>query len=244
MSLLKILYRDDDLVAIDKPDGVLVHRTRLARDHVFVMPLLRDQIGRLVYPVHRLDRATSGVMIFALRPDMAAALVDSFTARRVTKQYLAVVRGHIEPAGRVDHPLRELDGEVAREAATRYERLAIAEIPVAVGTYPCARCSLVVAQPETGRGHQIRRHLKHLAHPVIGDTQHGDGRYNRLFRERFGLYRLLLHAWRVSFPHPRTGTVLNVDAPLPDEMRRLFDALGWIIPPSWPPVPPGPTGGG
>lgn len=228
--MLRILYQDDDLVAIDKPDGVLVHRTRIARDHVFVLQLLRDQVGRFVYPVHRLDRPTSGVLLFALSSEMAAGLVEAFTTRAVDKRYLAVLRGHVELAGRIEHALRE-EGEEEdgplRDAVTVYTRIAAAELPFSVGDHSVARCCLVEAHPETGRMHQLRRHFKHLSHPVIGDTQHGDGRYNRLFREQFHLHRLLLHAWRMSVPHPRTGVLLQLEAAPSEEFRALFGKLGW-----------------
>ncbi|MBN1674219.1 MAG: pseudouridylate synthase [Kiritimatiellae bacterium] len=227
MGLLRILYQDETLVAIDKPCGLLVHRTRIARDHTVALQLLRDQLGRFVYPVHRLDRPTSGVLLFALEPETASRLGAQFSAREVTKTYLGVVRGFTEEQGVIDYPLREQDSDARQEAVTEYRRLATAELAEPVGPNPSARCSLVEAHPQTGRMHQIRRHFKHVAHPVIGDTQYGDGRHNRLFRDRFNCYRLLLFAQGLALKHPATGNDLLIRAPLPEEMASLFEQLGW-----------------
>jgi tRNA pseudouridine65 synthase len=227
VGLLSILYRDEHLVAIDKPDGLLVHRSRISNDHVFALQLLRDQVNRRVYPAHRLDRPVSGVLLFALDPVVAARLGDAFAERRVAKTYIALVRGVTDEQGIVDHPLREDgDGEL-QEATTRYRRLATAEVPVAVPPHPSARYSLVEAEPLTGRMHQIRRHFRSQSHPIIGDTQHGDGRHNRLFRERFGVWRLLLHARRLRFTHPVDGREMVIEAPVPADMQSLFGQLGW-----------------
>ncbi len=226
-GLLKILYRDDDLVAIDKPCNLLVHRTRISGDHVFALQLLRDQLNQYVYPVHRIDRPTSGVLLFALSQDAARQLCNAFAERRIEKTYIAVVRGYTEEAGVIDYPLSESGDELLQDAVSRYRRLATAECPEAVGPHPSARYSLLSVHPETGRMHQIRRHLKHVSHPIIGDTQHGDGRHNRFFREKFGIGRLLLHARSLAFPHPRTGEQTVVEAPLHEEMVELFRRLGW-----------------
>jgi tRNA pseudouridine65 synthase len=227
MGLLQIIYRDDHLVAIDKPDGLLVHRTRISRDHVFALQLLRDQIGRLVYPVHRLDRPTSGVLVFALSPETAGRLCAEFSSRRVAKRYMAVVRGYAPEAGIVDHPLPDEENGPDRDARTVFRRIAAAEIHVPLPPNPTARVSLVEVEPETGRMHQIRRHFRHASHPVIGDTRHGDGKYNRLFRERYASRRLLLHALSVQFSHPATGATTLISSPLPEDMLRLFGELGW-----------------
>jgi tRNA pseudouridine65 synthase len=226
-GLLKILYHDDDLVAIDKPCNLLVHRTRISGDHMFALQLLRDQLSQFVFPVHRLDRPTSGVLLFALSKEAARSVCDAFADRRVEKTYVAVVRGYAEETGVIDHPLGEPGDEPPREALTRYRRVATAECPEAVGPHPTARYSLLSVRPETGRTHQIRRHLKHVSHPIIGDSQHGDGRHNRFFRERFGVGRLLLHARTLVFPHPRTSERIVVEAPLHEEMVGLFERLGW-----------------
>lgn len=223
---LDILYRDEFIIAVDKPAGLVVHRSKAARDLVTLMSLLRDQLGGWVYPAHRLDRGTSGVVLFAPDPEAARLVGEAFAARRVHKEYLAVVRGWAPDAGTIDHPLGTDDDETV-EAQTRFARLEQAELPVRIDRYPTTRYSLVRAEPLTGRTHQVRRHLKHIGHPIVGDTIHGQGRHNRFFRERFASHRLLLHAARLSLPHPATGEELWIDAPLPHDFGDVLAALGW-----------------
>lgn len=234
---LDILYRDDALVAINKPSGLLVHRTRIARDREFVLQRLRNQLGLRVFPVHRLDRATSGVLLFALDPETASATATQFQAQRVGKCYLAVVRGHAEPRGTIEHALKSEDRSTRAEAVTHYHRLDTVELDEPVGRYPTARYSLVAARPVTGRMHQVRRHLRHVDNPVIGDTTHGDGRHNRFFRERFGMHRLLLHAWSLELDHPESRMPLRIKAPLPEGFQGLMDELGWKLPEEPPAMP-------
>lgn len=230
MGILRVIYQDEHLVAIDKPDGLLVHRSRISRDHVFALQLLREQVGRFVYPVHRLDRPTSGVLVFALSPEAAARFCAEISSRRVRKRYLAVVRGYTPEAGTIDHPLPDEEAGPDQDARTVFRRIAAAEIQVPIPPNPTARVSLVEVEPESGRMHQIRRHFRHISHPVIGDTQHGDGRHNRLFRDRFAIRRLLLHALSIEFAHPASGALTLISAPLPEEMSELFRRLGWPEP--------------
>jgi len=210
---LKILYRDAHYVAIDKPSGLLVHRSPISRDQVFAVQTLRDQLGQRVYPVHRIDRATSGVLIFGLSADAARQLAGQFESRRVDKAYLAVARGWVDESGTIDHPVADEEGGGATQAAlTRYRRLAAVELPFAVDRYPSSRYSLVRIVPETGRRQQIRKHFKHISHHLIGDTTHGNGRHNRFFREHYGIRRLLLMSQRLGFLHPYEGTRITISA--------------------------------
>lgn len=212
-----ILYVDEHLAVWSKPSGELVHRG-WARGEPTSMTRLRDELGRWVYPVHRLDRGTSGALLMALDSDMARALGELFAAGDVDKSYLALTRGHPPEAIVVDHPVRKGEkGDERVAAVTALRRLAVS---------PMARCSLVAASPQTGRLHQIRRHLKHLSHPIVGDVRYGDGRVNRDFRARFELHRLALHANRIRLVHPATGEVLDVDAPLPSDLAEPLAALG------------------
>ncbi len=239
MDKLDILYRDEHLIAINKPAGLLVHRSAVDRYETrYALQLLRDQIGQRVYPVHRLDKPTSGVLLFALNPETAARLTVTFTSREVNKQYLAVVRGHTPEQARIDYPLKEeLDAasdtlaqadKPAQEAITDYRRLASAELPYPVGRYAVARYSLIEATPRTGRKHQIRRHMKHVFHPVIGDTTHGDGRHNQFFREHLRCQRLLLSATKLTLIHPYTQQPVEIATPLDSAFISVIERLEWL----------------
>lgn len=227
IARVNILYRDDWLVAVNKPPGLLVHRSSLARAETFALQLVRNQLRRWVYAIHRLDRPTSGVLLFGLTPESGVAMSRLFEQQQVKKQYLAVVRGWLEPEGIIDYPLAVRPNRPARPARTSYRSLAQVELPGAVGRYPTSRYSLVEAIPETGRFHQIRRHFHHIFHPLIGDTTHGEGRHNRFFREKFRVERLLLHARSLAFPHPVTGKDLRIEAPPDAQWGSLLEELGW-----------------
>ncbi len=236
---LAIVHRDEYLIAIDKPAGLLVHRTDLDRGETrFAVQLLRDQIGCHVHPVHRLDRGTSGVLLFALDRDVGRALSAQFEGQQVAKRYVAVVRGHPPEAGSIEHPLvrRRDDYESCRgagcagepqAAATHYRRLAVAELALCVDRYPTSRYALLELRPRTGRRHQIRRHLKHIAHPVVGDATYGKGRHNRLFAELFGCRRLLLACLQLELVHPVSRDPLLLTVPLAADFARVAVALGW-----------------
>ncbi|MGY6555010.1 MAG: pseudouridine synthase [Wenzhouxiangella sp.] len=217
----RILYRDRWLCAIDKPCGLLVHKSSRGDDRQFVMQMLRDQLGQKVWPVHRLDRATSGVLLFALDAETAAAVGRQIMARTVGKRYLAVARGFTEVAGRIEYPLSTGDRRADQPALTDFRRLGTLELPIPIGRYPSARYSLLSVWPQTGRTHQIRRHFKHIFHPLIGDTTYGEGRHNRLFRMEFGCHRLLLHAMELKLAHPWSEQELVLCAPLSGEFARV-----------------------
>lgn len=238
----EVLYRDEHVVAINKPSGLLVHRSPIDRHETrFAVQLVRDQIGQYVYPVHRLDKPTSGVLLFGLSTDAARHLSEQFSTGRVHKRYLAVVRGHCPLAGRIDHPLtRELDpiadrprlnkpdSELLPQAAvTHFSRLAQVEIPFAVERYPQTRYSLVMLRPETGRKHQLRRHLKHLGYPIIGDAKHGKGVHNRFFRSQYDCHRLLLACTALVFTHPVSGQGVALHAGLDSAFERVLAAFEW-----------------
>ena len=231
--MIEILYQDDALIAVNKPANLAVHRSKMVGNaEEFLIDLLREQIGDNVYLAHRLDRATSGVLLVARSKEVAAALGEQFMARSIDKQYLVVVRGWPEPVEDViDYPLpgsRETGPR--REARTRYRRLATIEVPIELGRYPQQRYALVLAEPESGRFRQIRKHLAHVHHPVIGDCQHGRGDHNRLYKQHFGCHRMLLHAWRLDFHHPVTGAPMQLEAPLDQAYTHLLARFGWPRP--------------
>lgn len=234
--MLQILYQDDFIVAINKPSGLLVHRSMIDRHETeFAIQQTRDQIGQHVYPVHRLDKPTSGVLLFALNKDIARKLTEDFTERNVSKHYLAIVRGYTEKSGKIDYALKEqLDKKTdqkakqdkeSQPAVTNYQRLETVELSYPVRPYQTARYSLLRLKPETGRKHQIRRHMKHIFHPIVGDTSHGDGKHNDLYREKFRCYRLLLHAEKLELMHPKTGEKLRISAPLDNDFQAIVDRL-------------------
>jgi tRNA pseudouridine65 synthase len=212
--ILTVLHQDDLLVAVDKPSGMAVHRGWSQERHV-VLTVLRDQIGRYLYPVHRLDRGTSGALVLALDPATARALQERFEAGEVRKRYLALVRGIPPEEGVIDSPVPRAPGGPRVPAVTEFRRL---------GTFE--RYALLEVTPRTGRLHQIRRHLKHISHPIVGDVRYGKGEHNRLFRERFGLHRLALHALELGFPHPEDGHDLRLAAPVPPDLAGPLQAMG------------------
>lgn len=220
MTLI-LLYQDEHLVAIDKPPGLLVHRTQLAAgEDEAALQLLRDQLGQTVWPVHRLDRGTSGVLLFALSASTASLLGAMFEQGRMDKRYLALVRGWPQAdAGVVDHPLArdpELPsaGQPMLEAQTRWRVLQRLEWPLVTDPrFATTRVALLEAEPMQGRRHQIRRHLKHIAHPILGDATHGKGPLNRAVAAHLGIQRLWLHARELQLQHPITGVPLQLQAP-------------------------------
>lgn len=236
---LRLLYQDEYLVAIDKPAGLLVHRSWLDRHETqFAMQMTRDLIGQHVYPVHRLDRPTSGVLLFALDPQTARTLSEDFAQHRVQKEYLALVRGWTPDQLFIDYPLKEeLDkiadkfatvDKPAQEAQTQLQRLQTVELPYAVSAkHPTSRYSLVRLMPHTGRKHQLRRHMAHIFHPIVGDTKHGDGRHNRFFREQYDCQRLMLCNLSLTIQHPQLQTPLRIQTELDAQWQQLFAQFGW-----------------
>lgn len=238
---LTLLYRDEHLLVVHKPAGLLVHRSPIDRHETeFALQYARAlNGGEHVYPVHRLDRPTSGVLVFARDSDTARRLGLAMMAGSVRKTYLAMVRGWPPARGEIDYPLREepedrrLKGleQPVREAITRYRTLATTEIPVAIEKYPSSRYAVVALYPETGRKHQLRRHMKHIHHPIIGDANHGRGRHNRYFAERFGQGRLMLAATAIAFDHPVSGESVVVQAkPEASFMEVLSIFPGFALP--------------
>jgi tRNA pseudouridine65 synthase len=233
--LLPILHEDEDCVAIDKPPGLLVHPTELdAGERFSALGMLREQLGSEVFPVHRLDKATSGVLLFARNRMAAVELGRQFEEGSVGKSYRALVRGWMqEDEGLLDYPLlREEAGRhsrrarVVQEAVTRWSCLGRGQWDRPIGRYPSARYSWLALQPLTGRRHQLRRHMAHLRHPIVGDVRHGDGAHNRAFRAFFGRSRLMLHAARLDFRLPGSDRRLELCAAIPPDCGEVLETLG------------------
>jgi tRNA pseudouridine65 synthase len=226
---LPILFQDDHYVAVDKPSGIFVHPSALSpREKITCLSIVRDQIQKWLYPVHRLDRATSGVLIFGLSSEAASRLQDLLKAddsgHRVQKKYSAVVRGWPQEAFEVNLPLKEDEESEPVPALTRFKKVREIEFPEPVGKrYATARYAWVEAEPLTGRFHQIRKHLASASYPIIGDRVHGDSKHNVYFRDRHGCARLLLHATHLSFEHPFTKNRVSISSVLPSEFTRIFE---------------------
>jgi len=224
--LLPIIYQDEYLVAISKPHGLLVHRSSIAANHeVFALQLLRDQIGQKVYPIHRLDSKTSGALLFALDPVTNAAVQNQFSNNQTQKMYHAIVRGYFPNEITVDHPVINARGKM-KDAITEFSLLNQAEINVPMGKFQTSRYSLIEARPQTGRMHQIRRHLNHLRHPIIGDRPHGCSKQNRLFKQKWDMTTTMLHAKRLVITHPVSGAELVLQAEYSSEFLRVMEILG------------------
>ena len=229
MSRFRILHESPEFVAVDKPYGIHVHPPEDDRFGISKsangLALLRDQLGKYVYPVHRLDRSTSGVVIYALSSDAASKLAGLFANREVTKTYFALVRGEARASGEIDSPLAE-EGKAAVDARTRYDRIGACELPWANDRFATSRYSLLRVRPETGRYHQIRRHLRRENHPIIGDTVHGDGVHNRHWRAAIGRSYLFLKAYSLAFRSPFDGSEIRIASYWNPEWLRVFEALG------------------
>ncbi|MEA3554865.1 MAG: tRNA pseudouridine(65) synthase TruC [Campylobacterota bacterium] len=234
---LEILYQDEYLVAINKPSGLLVHKSMIDKHEIYyAMKILSEQIGKWVYPVHRLDKPTSGVLLFALDSHTAKLISKQFYQHTIQKQYICVSRGYTKQEGVIEHPLsvkldKIADKDVstqkeAQEAVTKYERLGVVELDYSIGRYDKTRYSLVKVTPKTGRKHQIRRHLKHISHHILGDTKYGRGEHNKFIREAYNCHRLLLHAISLEITHPYTNELLvikaNVDEVFSSIIKKFF----------------------
>lgn len=224
--MLEIVYQDNDLIAINKPHGLLVHRSKLANDaKEFALQLLRDQVGKQVNPVHRLDRKTGGVLLFAFSKEVEIEMQKQFQEGLVNKKYLAIVRGFTPDEMEIDYPLAKENGTL-QDAFTFFKTLQRAEIPVQFGKHPTGRYSLVEANPKTGRMHQLRKHFAHIFHPIIGDRPHGCNKQNRYFKEHYQMNTMLLHASSLVFAHPVSAEPVHITANVQPEFERITDILG------------------
>ncbi len=223
--MLEIVYQDKDYVAINKPHGLLVHRSPIAKDATaFALQMLRDQISQSVYPVHRLDRKTGGVLLFALNEEILKSTQQLFAGQLVQKEYLAIVRGYTDDVVDIDYPLRKENGTL-QEAYTSFVTLARTELEIPFGRHQTSRYSLIKVMPKTGRMHQIRKHLSHIRYPIIGDRPHGCNKQNKLFKERWQMDTMLLHARNLSFTHPLSGQSLEIKADIQSEFQRMLDMM-------------------
>ncbi len=224
---LEILFSDKWLVAINKPHGLLVHRSPMAADATeFAVQCLRNQIGQKVFPVHRIDRKTAGVLLFALDPETNSLMQRQFMNHAVHKIYLAIVRGYCPESGTIDYPIKSEDGHL-HEAITKYRRLQTVEIALPYGKFNSSRYSLLQLMPLSGRMHQLRKHMAHIRHPIIGDRPHGCNKQNKFFKDNWNHTDMLLHAYSLSFAHPWLGRKIILQAALQPSFYRMHQLLGF-----------------
>ena len=225
MEPLQVLFQDEHYAIINKPHGLLVHRSKIAvNTDVYALQILRDQLGLKVHPTHRLDRKTSGVLIFALSELANSKMQQLFATNQVDKTYQAVVRGYTPTSETINYPLTNDNGKT-QEAITKFKTIKTTEINVPLGKFTTSRYSLVEIKPETGRFHQIRKHFAHLRHPIIGDRPHGCNKQNKLFKEKWNMNTMLLHANEIAFNHPITNEPLIITAAFQDEFKRTLNLL-------------------
>jgi len=234
---LEILYKDEYIVVINKPSGLLVHKSMIDKHEIyFAMKILSVQIGQWVYPVHRLDKPTSGVLLFALDSHTAKLVSQDFASHNMCKKYIAIARGYTDEIGTIEHPLsvkldkiadKDSSPKEAQEAITEYRRLATVELDNAIGRYEKTRYSLVELTPQTGRKHQLRRHMKHISHHLLGDTKYGRGEHNKMVRIHYNCNRLMLHAISLEITHPYTKEKLCFKASFDETFKALFECFGW-----------------
>jgi tRNA pseudouridine65 synthase len=224
---IQIIHSSDDLVAINKPHGLQVHRSRISGNaHEFALQQLRQAIGKQVYPSHRIDRKTAGVLLFTSSRELNSLIQQAFMNRQVEKVYHAIVRGWLDDEGTIDYPLKNESGRL-QDAITHYRSLQRSQIPLPSAGFTTSRYSLLEVRPITGRMHQIRRHLAHIFHPLIGDLKHGCNKQNRLLRWHIGLSIMLLHARSLRFTHPVDGIQVHIEAPYQPEYERFACRLGF-----------------
>ena len=237
---LEIIFRDKYYIAINKPTGLLVHKSMIDKHEIyFAMKILRDQIGQWVYPIHRLDKPTSGALLFALDSESARRMNEEFQAKKIKKTYIAAVRGYIDEEGFIDYPLSVKLDKIAdkktsidkedQEAQTAYKRVATIELDHAVGRYNTTRYSLVELVPQTGRKHQLRRHMKHLSHHILGDTKYGRGEHNKMLREHYNCNRLMLHASTLEFQHPYTKEKILLSAKVDKTWMNFLELFAYPL---------------
>ena len=232
---LPIIFEDDYYIVIHKPSGLLVHRSPIDRHETqFAIQILRDQIGQYVYPAHRLDKPTSGILLFAKSNEALAAIREQFELHKISKTYQAIVRGYTPTTLTIDHPVNTKKDKhdkktllEPKEATTFLATLAQCTIEAKIERYDTSRYSLVSLQPVTGRRHQLRYHMKHISHPIIGDANYGKGIQNRYFCEHFGCHRLLLAATNLSFFHPYRNETINLAAPVSPDFKSVVDQLNF-----------------
>ena len=226
--MIEILFQDDYILAVHKPNNMLVHHSVMANnqhEEKSLVQLLNNELGSKFYPIHRLDRKTSGIILFAKQKEFVKSFQDLFINNQIQKTYYGLVRGFISGEGKIDSPVKGRDANVHKEALTYYKLLETFEIPIKVGPYDFSRYSLVELQPKTGRLHQLRIHMNKISHPLIGDPKYGDRFHNRMFKEKFKNKAMFLHAKTLVFTHPFTDIQHYLETDFPDNWKLVLKKL-------------------
>lgn len=226
--MIKILFQDDYILAVHKPNNMLVHHSAMANNQLeekSLVQLLYDELGAKYYPIHRLDRKTSGIILFAKQKEFVKPFQDLFINNQIQKTYYGLVRGFISEKGKIDSPVKGRDANVHKEALTYYKRIETFEIPIKVGPYEISRYSLVELQPKTGRLHQLRIHMNKISHPLIGDPKYGDRFHNRMFEEILNNQAMFLHAKTLIFTHPFTKEIHQLETNFSENWKTVISKL-------------------
>ena len=238
---LTILYHDEYFIAAHKPEGLLVHKSNIDKSETrFLLQILRDQVGEYLYPIHRLDKPSSGLILFGLNASVTAHIQQQMQTNTAVKEYLLICRGYTPDSGIINHPLKPIDDfkgktgyikniKPVQEAITEFTRLATIELPEAIDKYPSSRYSLVQAKLLTGRKHQIRRHMKHISHPIIGCPKYGKSTHNRYFADSYKVSRLLLHSYKMTLDHPVSGKKMTITAKPQGSFKSLMHRFDWYL---------------
>ena len=227
-----ILYEDDFMIAVSKPNNMLVHHSHMAinnADEQTLVGLLKETLDKQVFPVHRLDRKTSGIVLCAKQKEFVADFQALFASNQIQKMYYGIVRGFSPESGVIDSPVKGRDANVHKEALTHYETLAMVTLPIAVQPFPESRYSLIKLLPKTGRMHQLRIHMNKISHPLIGDPKYGDRFHNRMFQAEFDMHNLFLHATSLSFQHPYLKKKISIECPFPKDWLMISKRFNWNL---------------
>ncbi|CAM1340618.1 pseudouridine synthase [Tenacibaculum aestuarii] len=229
---VSILYEDDYIVCASKPNNVVVHHAHHSRnvaDEASLLQLLQEQCGEKMYPIHRLDRKTSGILLLAKKSEYVAKFQELFMNNQIQKTYYGIVRGHAPESKIIDSPVKGRDANVHKDAETHLSTLKTVTVDIPVKPYDTSRYSLVKLMPKTGRLHQLRIHMNKISHPLIGDPKYGDKNHNMMFLENFNCENLFLHARSLEFLHPYSNEKLEIIAELPENWNTVFERFNWVL---------------
>lgn len=227
--IIETVYEDEWLKVVNKPSNLIVHHSKYARnlDETSLCQLINEntESGNGIHPIHRLDRKTSGLIIFAKDKTVIPLFQNLFDQHNIQKTYIALVRGFVDDEGKLDFPIRADEDTIYKDAETHYKKIHQFELDIPVPPYSTARYSILKLCPKTGRMHQLRKHMNKFSHPIIGDPKYGNRHHNHMFIDRIGVSNLFLHAKSLAFIHPKTQKKIIINADFPDFWKETFTAF-------------------